>query len=71
MCDYSLHNVKSRPAKVGDKLASTKFTTSITHGFAAPANQTSPYVCFRAQKSRSRTRWSTGVLGECFPIARL
>ncbi len=21
MCDYSLHNVKSRPAKVGDKLA--------------------------------------------------
>ena len=35
MCDYSLHLVKSRPAKVGDKLVSTKFANSITHGFAA------------------------------------
>jgi hypothetical protein len=35
MCDYSLHLVKSRPAKVGDKLLSTKFANSITHGFAA------------------------------------
>ena len=35
MCDYSLHLVKSRPARVGDKLVSTKFANSITHGFAA------------------------------------
>jgi hypothetical protein len=35
MCDYSLHLVKSRPAKVGDKLLSTKFANSITHDFAA------------------------------------
>jgi hypothetical protein len=35
MCDYSLHLVASRPAKVGDKLVSTKFTNSITGGFAA------------------------------------
>ncbi len=35
MCDYSLHLVTSRPAKVGDKLVSTKFTNSITRGFAA------------------------------------
>jgi hypothetical protein len=35
MCDYSLHHVASRPAKVGDKLVSTKFVSSITHGFAA------------------------------------
>jgi hypothetical protein len=35
MCDYSLHLVKSRPAKVGDKLVSTKFANTITHGFAA------------------------------------
>src|SRR3972149_8158484 len=34
MCDYSLHNVASRPAKVGDKLVSTKFDNSITRGFA-------------------------------------
>ena len=35
MCDYSLHNVASRPAKVGDKLVVTDFTKSITRGFAA------------------------------------
>ena len=35
MCDYSLENVTSRPAKVGDKLVVTDFTKSITRGFAA------------------------------------
>lgn len=35
MCDYSLHNVASRPAKVGDKLVSTRFPNSITGGFAS------------------------------------
>lgn len=35
MCDYSLHLVASRPAKVGDELVSTKFDSSITRGFAA------------------------------------
>jgi hypothetical protein len=35
MCDYSLHFVASRPAKVGDKLVTTKFGNSITGGFAA------------------------------------
>ena len=35
MCDYSLHNVKSRPAKVGDKLTTHCFNTG-TIGFAAP-----------------------------------
>jgi len=35
MCDYSLHHVASRPAKVGDKLVSTSFNNSITRGFAA------------------------------------
>ena len=35
MCDYSLHLVASRPAKVGDKLVTTKFKNSLTHGFAA------------------------------------
>jgi hypothetical protein len=33
-CDYSLHNVKSRPAKVGDKLTTRDFGTG-TRGFAA------------------------------------
>src|SRR6478736_2532994 len=34
MCDFSLHNVKSRPAKVGDKLVTHDFRTG-TRGFAA------------------------------------
>jgi hypothetical protein len=35
MCDYSLHLVASRPATVGDKLVTTRFSNSITRGFAA------------------------------------
>ena len=35
MCDYSLHHVASRPARIGDKLATTRFNNSITRGFAA------------------------------------
>ena len=35
MCDYSLHFVAARPARVGDKLVSTRFHGSLTHGFAA------------------------------------
>jgi hypothetical protein len=35
MCDYSLHFVVSRPAKVEDKLVTTKFNNSMTRGFAA------------------------------------
>src|SRR5882672_11442761 len=33
MCDYSLHLAMSRPATVGDKLISTRFTNTPTHGF--------------------------------------
>jgi hypothetical protein len=33
MCDYSLHSVKSRPARVGDKLITRDFGTG-TRGFA-------------------------------------
>jgi len=35
MCDYSLHNVASRPARVGDRLVSAGFPGSITRGFAS------------------------------------
>src|SRR5262245_55858566 len=35
MCDYSLHHVATRPAKIEDKLVATKFNNSITRGFAA------------------------------------
>jgi hypothetical protein len=35
MCDYSLHLVASRPAKVGDQLVSTSFPETTTRGFAS------------------------------------
>jgi hypothetical protein len=34
MCDYCLHHVASRPAKVGDELVSTEFAGSYSRGFA-------------------------------------
>jgi hypothetical protein len=37
MCDYSLQTVRSRPAKVGDKLTTRDFGTG-TKGFAAQEN---------------------------------
>jgi hypothetical protein len=43
MCDYSLHQVKTRPAKVGDKLITRNFGTG-TRGFAASEDR-SVAVC--------------------------
>jgi hypothetical protein len=43
MCDYSLQHVKSRPAKVGEKLKTHHFNTG-TIGFAAPEDA-STAVC--------------------------
>ena len=46
MCDYSLHFVASRPAKVGDKLVTTKFASSLTRGFSA-VGEPNVAVCLR------------------------
>ena len=35
MCDYSLHAVASRAAKVGDKLVTTQFWNTTTRGFSS------------------------------------
>ena len=43
MCDYSILNAKSRPAKVGDKLTTRNFGTG-TRGFSA-AEDASMAVC--------------------------
>ncbi|MGC2825195.1 MAG: hypothetical protein WA322_13320 [Pseudolabrys sp.] len=43
MCDYSLQHVRSRPAKVGDKLSTRDFGTG-TRGFAA-AEDAAVAVC--------------------------
>ncbi len=46
MCDYSLHNTASRPARLGEELVATAFPTSWTRGFAA-ANEPNVAVCLR------------------------
>ena len=44
MCDYSLHTIRSRPAKIGDKLVTKDFGTG-TRGFASTADpDTAVYV---------------------------
>ena len=45
MCDYSLHSIKSRPAKVGDQLTTCDFGTG-TRGFSS-SEDTSVAVCLR------------------------
>jgi hypothetical protein len=44
MCDYSLYEVASRPAKVGDKLITTEFRNTLTRGFSA-VNEPNAAVC--------------------------
>lgn len=44
MCDYSLHNVMSTPAKVGDEMVSTRFQQSSTRGFCV-AGRADVAVC--------------------------
>jgi hypothetical protein len=68
MCDYSLHNVKTRPAKIGDKLTTRLFNYG-TRGFSAPEDK-SVAVCllpgtelsFIDEVRRVRMwRWATDV----------
>jgi hypothetical protein len=40
MCDYSLHAVASRPARVGETLITTTFRGTSTRGFAAESEPT-------------------------------
>jgi hypothetical protein len=44
MCDYSLHDVASRSAKVGDKLVTTEFWNTTTRGFS-PVGEPKVVVC--------------------------
>lgn len=66
MCDYSLHSVQSRPAKIDDKLVTTKFRGTITRGFAA-LDEPAVAVCLLpgtelvfesdAEQGNTLTRW--------------
>jgi hypothetical protein len=65
MCDYSLHHVKSRPAKVGDKLTTRNFGTG-TRGFAAPEDVTTAVCVLPGTElafSQRPTRLASGFLG--------
>jgi hypothetical protein len=44
MCDYSLHTVASRPAKIGDQLVTTEFWNTTTRGFS-PVGEPKVAVC--------------------------
>src|SRR5271170_4148458 len=79
MCDYSLHNVKSRPAKVGDKLTTRNFGTG-TLGFAA-SEDANVAVCvlpgtelsFADEVKRGRRvlwPWQRGAIGHRTAIFR-
>ena len=46
MCDYSLHTVASRPAKVGEMLITTSFSGG-TAALRRKANRTWRFTCFR------------------------
>ena len=65
MFDYSLQNIRSRPAKVGDKLITRNFGTG-TRGFAA-SEERNVAVCVRPGTELSfagEVRFSaTGLLG--------
>jgi hypothetical protein len=70
MCDYSLHNVKSRPAKVGDKLTTRDFGTG-TRGFSASEDM-SVAICLRPGTELSFageiTVSAIGLLGWCHKV---
>ncbi len=46
MCDYSLHNVASRPARLGEELVTTAFRASWTRGFTSH-DEPEVAVCLR------------------------
>ena len=71
MCDYSLHNVTTRPAKVGDKLITTQFSNSITRGFAA-VGEPNVAVCLLPGTEvafEKEVDWQASMLG-LFPKTR-
>ena len=65
MCDVSLHNVASRPAKGEDKLVTTQFNNSITRGFAA-VGEPNVAVCVLPGTEiafEKEVEWKSSMLG--------
>ena len=80
MCDYSLQTVRSRPARVGDKLTTHHFNTG-TIGFAAPEDANTA-VCvlpgtelafataIRCRQPRGLFGWNANVVNHTTAIFR-
>jgi hypothetical protein len=62
MCDYSLQTVRSRPAKVGDKLTTRDFGTG-TKGFAAQENPAVAVCVLPGTELAFSKQVGTAVLG--------
>ena len=80
MCDYSLEHVRSRPAKVGDKLTTRDFGTG-TRGFAAaedadvavcvlPGTELAFFSAVRVTDYRFVAAWKVETLGHATAIFR-
>jgi hypothetical protein len=71
MCDYSLHNVRSRPANAGEKLVTTTFPGTMTRGFAVVDNP-AVAVCLRpgTELAFERPAAYRSALGEQVPFVR-
>src|SRR4029450_9094634 len=71
MCDYSLHNVRTRAAKVGDKLVTHRFNYSTT-GFSAPEDKNVAvcvllgtelsFTCVVKRATASLRPWSKNII---------
>src|ERR1700722_16731476 len=64
MCGYGLHNVKSRRAKVGDKLTARNFGTGTPGSLQAPHTRRPVY-----RYTFARTRSATGSLPDAWCAA--
>src|ERR1700730_15126136 len=67
MCDYSLHAVASRPAKVGERLVSSGFYCISTRGFAAK-EELGVAVCLLAG---TELAFEHDVKGQCAVVLQL
>jgi hypothetical protein len=62
MGDYSLQNVKTRPAKVGDNLSTRRFSFGTT-GFAHLKTPTSRFAYFQGRNCRLLARSGAQIYG--------
>jgi hypothetical protein len=72
MCDYSLHLVASRPAKVGEKLVSTRFPNTSTRGFASVGERNVAVCLLPGTELDSISSFSVpGSMGTAFAVASI